>query len=293
MSILHTSRWSAWPAPAKLNLFLRVLGRRSDGYHDLQTVFQLLDWGDTVWLRPRTDGALNLVAGAPGVPPEQDLALRAARALAAASGSRMGADIRVEKRIPAGAGLGGGSSDAASVLVGLDRLWSAGLGPDRLADLGLRLGADVPVFVRGLSAWAEGRGERLSGVSLPPRWYLLVLAEEHVSTAELFQAAELTRNAEPATMTGFAAGEVTDNAFTPLVRARVPRVAEALDRLGALGLARMSGTGSACFSAFESRAAAESAARRFGGGFRLELARGVQRSALLAAEAAGGLDAWP
>lgn len=285
--------WSAWPAPAKLNLFLRILGRRADGYHELQTVFQLLDWGDTVWLRARRDGRLELVAGAPGVPPEQDLALRAARALADRSGCRHGADIRIEKRIPAGGGLGGGSSDAASVLVGLDQLWGTGLGQDGLAGLGLDLGADVPVFVRGHSAWAEGRGERLLPMALPERWFLLALPNAQVSTAELFQAPDLTRNAPPATMQGFISDEVTDNAFTPLVRRRVPAVSEALDRLGKFGMARMSGTGSACFVAFDDRDAAEAAQRRLSGVLRLQLARGVSRSPLLQAVERHGLDAWP
>ncbi len=285
--------WSAWPAPAKLNLFLRVLGRRSDGYHELQTVFQLLDWGDTVWLRLRSDGRLNLVAGAPGVPAEQDLALRAARVLAERSGCRRGADIRIEKRIPAGAGLGGGSSDAASVLVGLDRLWGTGLGEDVLAALGLDLGADVPVFVRGRSAWAEGRGERLRPIELPNRWFVLALPDAHVSTAALFQAPDLTRNAAPATIQGFLSDEVTDNAFTPLVRQRVPAVAEALDLLGRFGQARMSGTGSACFVAFGDRSAAEAAIRHWDARPRLQLARGLSRSPLLQAAERQGLDGWP
>lgn len=292
MRVHASEAWSAWPAPAKLNLFLRILGRRPDGYHELQTVFQLLDWGDTVWLRARRDDQIKLVAGAPGVPAEQDLALRAARALAGHSGCRRGADIRIEKRIPAGAGLGGGSSDAASVLVGLDRLWGTGLGEDGLAAIGLGLGADVPVFVRGRSAWAEGRGERLRPIELPERWFLLALPGAHVSTTALFQAPDLTRNAAPATIHGFRLDEVTDNAFTPLVRQRVPAVAAALELLGQFGLARMSGTGSACFVAFAERDEAEVAMRAVGGALRLRLACGVARSPLLHAAEQQGLDAW-
>jgi 4-diphosphocytidyl-2-C-methyl-D-erythritol kinase len=275
--------FSDWPAPAKLNLFLRIVGRRADGYHELQTAFQLLDWGDTVRLRPRSDAQLRLLRGAPGVTADQDLVLRAARLLQSQMEVPLGADLWVEKRIPSGAGLGGGSSDAASVLVGLDALWGLGLGEDRLAELGLRLGADVPVFVRGRSAWAEGVGERLQPLALPQRWFLLLLPEAHVATAELFQAPELTRNAPRATIQGFVSQEATDNAFTPLVRSRVPAVDEALQQLQRFGLARMSGTGSACFAAFASREEAEAAAEVCADRFRTQVAMGLDHSPLLAA----------
>lgn len=276
-----TEAWSSWPAPAKLNLFLRVLGRRSDGYHELQTVFQLLDWGDTVRLRSRQDADLLLLKGAPDVPAELDLTLRAARLLQAETGCNVGADILLDKRIPSGAGLGGGSSDAASVLVGLNQLWRLGLDVDRLADLGLQLGADVPVFVRGHSAWAEGLGERLTPLNLPKRYFLVLMPEVHIATAELFAAQELTRNGERATIAGFVSSELTDNAFTSIVRTRAPQVDEALKHLSQYGAARMSGTGSACFVAFDCRQAAEGAAASCSDRFSVQVAEGVYRSALL------------
>lgn len=275
-----SSAWSTWPAPAKLNLFLRILGRRDDGYHELQTVFQLLDWGDAIHLRPRSDNRLVLERGAPGVPPDQDLGLRAARLLQREAGAG-GADIRIQKRVPSGAGLGGGSSDAASVLVGLNALWNLGLDSDRLAEIGLRLGADVPVFVRGQSAWAEGLGERLTPLALPQRWYLLLFPPVHVATAELFQSAELTRNGERATIAGFVSEELTDNAFTPLVRTMAPSVDAALALLGRYGAARMSGTGSTCFLAFEDEATAISVAMACADRFSVQVVRGVDRSGLL------------
>mgnify|MGYP006190477325 CR=1 FL=1 len=161
--------WSAWPAPAKLNLFLHITGRRADGYHQLQTVFRLLDWGDRIGLRLREDGQVRRQGeGLAGVAEADDLAVRAARLLKDAANIVQGADIIVEKHVPAGGGFGGGSSDAATVLVVLNRLWRAGLDEDALAALGLRLGADVPVFVRGRSAWAEGVGEELTALALPP-----------------------------------------------------------------------------------------------------------------------------
>ena len=166
--------WSAWPAPAKLNLNLRIVGRRADGYHLLQTVFRLLDWGDTVYLRARGDGRIVRVSGSVDVPAAEDLAVRAAQALQVASGSVLGADIALDKRIPQGGGLGGGSSDAATVLRALNLIWGCALDVDHLAGLGLRLGADVPVFVRGANALAEGVGEVLTPLVLTPAWYVIV-----------------------------------------------------------------------------------------------------------------------
>src|SRR5690606_33154188 len=202
--MLDESGWSDWPAPAKLNLFLRIPGRRADGYHLLQTVFRLLDWGDTVHLRPREDGRIvRHGESVAGVAEADDLMVRAAILLQTASKIDKGADISVEKRIPAGGGFGGGSSDAATVLVALDALWDTRLGLDHLAELGLQLGADVPVFVRGDNAWGEGIGEILNPVRLPPAWYLLVDPGVQVPTAELYRAPELTRDAPPATMSDF------------------------------------------------------------------------------------------
>jgi len=172
-----------WPAPAKLNLFLHVLGRRPDGYHRLQTLFQFLDHGDSLRIEPRGDGLIRRIEGPAEIAPEQDLSLRAARALQAATGCGRGADIAVFKRTPTGAGLGGGSSDAATVLVALNALWGCGLDADTLAAIGLKLGADVPVFVRGQAAWAEGVGEQLTPVSLPEPWYAVLVPPVQVATA--------------------------------------------------------------------------------------------------------------
>lgn len=282
--------WSAWPAPAKLNLFLRITGRRADGYHALQTVFRLLDWGDTVHLRPRADGRIRRHAGAAGVPAAQDLAVRAALALQAASGATVGADIAVDKRIPVGGGFGGGSSDAATVLRVLDRLWDTRFGPDRLAELGLELGADVPVFIRGENAWAEGIGEVLTPLALPPAWYLVVDPGVRAPTAGLFQAPDLTRNAAPATISDFVAGRIDGNAFEPVLRRREPAVDAALAALSRVGRACLTGSGAGCFVAFAGREAAQEAQRALPPGLRAWIARGVERSPLLDrldAEAAG------
>ncbi|MFO7340160.1 MAG: 4-(cytidine 5'-diphospho)-2-C-methyl-D-erythritol kinase [Lysobacteraceae bacterium] len=279
--------WSAWPAPAKLNLFLRITGRRADGYHELQTVFRLLDWGDRVWLRLRRDGRIERHGGSvPGVAAADDLAVRAAELLRKEANVALGADIRIEKRIPAGGGFGGGSSDAATVLCVLDRLWGLGLGEDRLAALGLRLGADVPVFVRGRSAWAEGVGERLRPLSLPPAWYLLVDPGVHVPTAELFRAPDLTRNSPPATISDFIAGAVLDNAFEPVLRRREPAVEAAFAALAQVGTPRLTGSGGGCFVEFADRAGAEDALARLPRGLRAWIAAGVDESPLRAALAA-------
>ena len=273
--------WSAWPAPAKLNLFLRIVGRRADGYHLLQTVFQLLDWGDTVRLRVRPDGRTCRVSALPGVAEDDDLAVRAARALQAASGTGLGVDIDVEKRVPQGGGFGGGSSDAATVLRALDLLWGTGLGPDRLGQIGLSLGADVPVFVHGQSSWAEGVGEQLAPYPLPGRWFLLVDSGVRVATGELFQATDLTRDAAPLTISQVASPDELGNAFEPLLRIRAPRISRALDALSRFGRARVTGTGGGCFVAFDSEGAALQAASALSPEFPVQIARGVGRSPLL------------
>jgi 4-diphosphocytidyl-2-C-methyl-D-erythritol kinase len=278
---LQPGDWTAWPAPAKLNLFLRIVGRRPDGYHELQTVFRLLDWGDEVRLRVRQDGVITRPTAVPGVPEDSDLTVRAARLLATATGCTLGAEIEVDKRIPMGGGLGGGSSDAATVLVGLNALWRTGLDEDALAALGLTLGADVPVFVRGRSAWAEGVGERLSPMRLPRRWYVVVDPHEHVPTAALFAAPELTRHAPPATISAFVSGDSAENAFEPVVRARHPRVAAALDWLAKYGHARLSGSGGCVFLETRTHEAALAVASRCPSGFTAHVAAGVDPSPLL------------
>lgn len=279
--------WSPWPAPAKLNLFLHITGRRADGYHQLQTVFRLLDWGDTVYLRQRADGVVTRVgAGASGVAEPDDLMVRAANLLKNATNCPQGVDIGVEKRIPMGGGFGGGSSDAASVLVALDRLWGLALGEARLAELGQALGADVPVFVRGRNAWAEGIGERLQPIDLPPAWYLLASPGVHAATAELFQAPDLTRDAPPVTIAGFLSGAVLGNAFEPVLRCREPAIEAMFEALARIGAPRLTGSGSGCFVEFADRGSAEAALAALPPGLLPSgavawLARGAERSPLL------------
>ncbi|MGY0634264.1 4-(cytidine 5'-diphospho)-2-C-methyl-D-erythritol kinase [Luteimonas sp. A478] len=273
--------WSRWPAPAKLNLFLRITGRRGDGYHCLQTAFRLLDWGDTVFLRPRPDGLVRMHGpGLAGVPDDSNLLLRAARMLQQASGTGQGADIAVDKRIPMGGGFGGGSSNAATVLMVLNRLWNTRMDTPGLAALGLQLGADVPVFVRGHSAWAEGVGERLTPLELPPAWYLLVDPGVRVGTAELFQTPELTRNAQPATIADFVSGAPLGNAFEPVLRRREPVIDSVFAELARVGSPRLTGTGSGCFVEFATCEAAEAARAALPAGLRAWVAEGMARSTL-------------
>lgn len=281
--------WRAFPAPAKLNLFLAITGRRPDGFHSLQTVFQLLDWGDTVWLRLRDDAAIRRL-GAPAYAPDpaRDLVVRAAEHLrievnGGENGRKefKGVDIAVEKRVPVGGGFGGGSSDAATVLRALDQLWQLDLGRNRLASLGLALGADVPVFVRGASGWAEGVGEALTPLTLGQRHYLVADSGVSVPTAELFQAPDLKRDAPPATIADFLSGTVHGNAFEPVLRQRAPLVSMLLDRLGAFGVARLTGTGGGCFVELPSRAEAEAAQRQLSAeGWDCRACVGVDRSPL-------------
>ena len=281
--------WSAWPAPAKLNLFLHVTGRRADGYHELQSVFRLLDWGDRIRLRVREDGEIRRHGvSVEGVAEADDLAVRAAKALQAAEKIGKGADIVVEKTIPAGAGFGGGSSDAATVLLALNRLWGLDRDSDRLSALGLGLGADVPVFVRGHNAWAEGVGDRLVPVELPPAWYLLFDPGIHVGTGELFQTPELTRDSAPATISDFVSGAVLDNAFEPVLRRREPAVEAAFAMLSQVGRPRLTGTGSGCFVEFATREHAEAARASLPPGSKAWVAAGAARSPMLDA-----LDAKP
>jgi 4-diphosphocytidyl-2-C-methyl-D-erythritol kinase len=273
-----------WPAPAKLNLFLHVTGRRGDGYHDLQTLFQLIDLADDIHIQVRRDGLIERQAGPEGVPAESDLIVRAARALQAASATSLGANLSVIKRIPTGGGLGGGSSDAATVLVGLNQLWECGLNENELAAIGVNLGADVPVFVRGRSAWAEGRGERLTPVELPERWFVVVHPGVQVPTAALFQAPELTRNSPPITMGGFLQSGGR-NDFEPVVRERYPQVAHALDWLGHFAPARLTGTGSCIFAPCASLNEAQDIVTRVPAPWRAMATRGMNVSPLLALRA--------
>jgi len=278
-----------WPAPAKLNLFLHVLGRRPDGYHDIQTVFQLIDFADSLAILPRQDGAIIRPEGPREVPEGNDLCVRAARRLQAECGVRQGAEIRVAKRIPIQGGLGGGSSDAATTLVALNEIWGLRLPVERLAAIGRELGADVPLFVRGHSAWGEGVGDVLTPVPLPERHFAIVCPGVGVPTAEVFQAPELTRNSVKTTIRGFlkAGGR---NDCEAVVAARHPKVAEALAWLRQRGEARLTGTGSCVFAAFADERSARAALAGLPPGWTGFVARGLDRSPLqerLAAERSG------
>ncbi len=245
-----------YPAPAKLNLFLHVTGRRADGYHLLQTVFRFIDHGDSLRFKPRADGQVLLTHPLPDVPPERDLCYRAARLLQSTAGIRQGAEITLEKRLPLGGGLGGGSSDAATTLIVLNRLWGAGLSRAALMQLGLQLGADVPVFIFGDNAWAEGVGEALTPIALEPAWYVVLVPPVSVPTALVFSAPELTRNTLPVKIPGFSGWltpqivENTHNDLEPVVIARYPAVGQHLDWLKQFGPARMTGSGACVFAAF-------------------------------------------
>jgi 4-diphosphocytidyl-2-C-methyl-D-erythritol kinase len=281
---------SVWPAPAKLNLFLHILGRRPDGYHELQTCFQFIDLCDEITIEVRADGQIRRALDIPGLPESADLCLRAAHALKEATGSPLGADIRLLKRIPMGGGLGGGSSDAATCLVALNDLWELNLPTDNLAELGLKLGADVPVFVRGRVAWAEGVGERLTPL-YPPRApvepnYLILKPNVFVSTAEVFQDPELTRNSAPITIHGFL-GSGGRNDCLGVVRRRYPEVAHALDWLSLFGSARLTGTGACVFLACETMDLGQEMMRKMPPEFEGFLARGLNDSPLLEGLRAG------
>jgi 4-diphosphocytidyl-2-C-methyl-D-erythritol kinase len=279
-----------WPAPAKLNLFLHVTGRRSDGYHEIQTVFQLVDLADRLHFAPRADREIRRIGGPAEVPADEDLCLRAARRLQEACHFDRGIDIRLEKRIPLQAGLGGGSSDAATTLVALNAIWGLRLAPSLLADLGLGLGADVPFFVHGQTAWGEGIGERLTPLELPERHFAIVFPGVGMPTADVFQAPELTRKTPKTTIRGFlkAGGH---NDCEPVVTGRSPEVRRALAWLSERGRAQMTGTGSSVFAAFADRGAAEAALDGLPPEWSGFVARGLRRSPLqerLAAERSRG-----
>jgi 4-diphosphocytidyl-2-C-methyl-D-erythritol kinase len=272
----------AWPAPAKLNLMLRVLGRRPDGYHRLQTVFQFLDHADRLYFAPRRDGRIERGRGARGVPADQDLVVRAALALRAETGCRAGVDIEVDKRLPMGGGLGGGSSDAATTLHALNQLWELGLDTDTLARIGLGLGADVPVFVRGHAAWAEGVGEEMVPLDLPEPWYLVLVPPVAVSTAAVFNDPGLTRDSLPITMASFVAGDQVNDCL-PVVQRQYPAVADAFDWLVAAGCTpRLTGTGACVFASFSSEADARAIAAAAPDVYQAFVARACNRSPLFA-----------
>lgn len=267
------------PAPAKLNLMLHILGRRDDGYHELQTLFQFLDYSDELSFDRRPDSQIRLLTDLPGVAPENNLIVRAARLLQQATGCRIGADIQLLKRLPMGGGIGGGSSDAATTLLGLNHLWGLHLPLAQLAELGLRLGADVPVFVHGQAAFAEGVGERLTPVELPEPWYLVVRPPVSVSTAEIFSAPELTRDT-PAITVRSVLGQAGRNDCQPVVEKRYPEICNALRLLNKFVSARLTGTGSCIFGSFAEQAQAEAVARALPETLPSFIAKGSNVSAL-------------
>ena len=315
----------AWPAPGKLNLFLHITGQRADGYHLLQTVFQFISHCDWLYFTPRDDGVIRRISSPNhNVAPENDLTVRAAHLLqnhsalshattrhsqhpgfhytgaTLASSLPPGVDIYLDKRLPMGGGLGGGSSDAATTLVALNQIWGLNLSLEQLAALGLQLGADVPVFIHGQAAWAEGVGEKLTPVTLPEPWYVVIVPPCHVSTKEIFSAPELTRDAPSITIDGFLSGLgsalAVNNVCEPVVCQRYPLVAEALAWLGkqatmvgsGIGSARMTGTGACVFAAFADESSARQVvqqlhcdyARDYAGGMQGFVTQGMNRSPL-------------
>ncbi|MFH1605562.1 MAG: 4-(cytidine 5'-diphospho)-2-C-methyl-D-erythritol kinase [Pseudomonadota bacterium] len=278
------SLWEqAWPAPAKLNLFLHVIGQRADGYHSLQTAFRLIDLADTLRFTPRSDGKIILRRPLAGVPPEQDLCLRAAALLKRTTGHQSGVEIELEKRIPMGGGLGGGSSDAATTLIVLNCLWQLGLQRAGLQQLALKLGADVPVFVFGENAFAEGVGEELSPLDLPAAWYLILVPPVAVPTEGVFAAPELTRQTKPIKIPAFFNGlkqRTLRNDLQPVVSNRYPEVAHHLAWLEQHGEARMSGSGACVFAEYSTEFAARAAHAQLPRAMRGFVARGLERHPL-------------
>jgi 4-diphosphocytidyl-2-C-methyl-D-erythritol kinase len=263
-----------WPAPAKLNLFLHVVGRRADGYHLLQTVFRFISLADTLRFEPRADGRIVLATPTPGVPDEQNLVVRAATALKLGSGSTAGATIHLDKRIPQGGGLGGGSSDAATTLLALNHLWGCGFSRERLQEIGLALGADVPVFIHGRSTFAEGVGERFTDVAVPDAWYLLTIPSVAVPTAAIFGSTALRRDTPAIAAADWRPG-AGHNDLEAVACPLFPEVAAHLDQLKRFGDARMTGSGACCFVELADEAAARRALAALPPGMRSEVVQGL------------------
>lgn len=267
------------PAPAKLNLFLHILGRRVDGYHQLQTLFQFLDLADDITITVRDDGKLNLLTPFAGLADCDNLAIKAAKILQLATNTSLGADISIHKCLPMGGGVGGGSSNAATVLHGLNILWQTRLSNEKLAELGLQLGADVPVFVHGQAAWAEGVGEQLTPVVLPEPWFILVKPNCHISTAEIFQHPDLTRDSDPITVAAYLQRGAR-NDCEAIVRKRYPEVDKVFKLLNNLAPTRLTGTGACLFAEFADKNSAERAFKQLPDDLQAFLARGCNQSIL-------------
>lgn len=265
------------PSPAKLNLYLAITGRRADGYHNLQTLFQLLDYGDTMSFDITGDRQLKLSPALPGVANDDNLIIRAAKLLQHHCHCGLGADIHIKKILPMGGGIGGGSSNAATTLLALNQLWQCGLSTDQLAALGLQLGADVPVFVRGHTAWAEGVGEQLQAIEIPESWYLVVKPDCEVSTAEIFSHKQLTRNSSPITIAAVFEG-AHGNDCEAVVRSLYPKIDKALNWLNRFAAAQLTGTGSCIFARFDTRDQADAVLEQVPGDMQGFVARGVNHS---------------
>lgn len=277
MAVVAATRWLA---PAKLNLFLHITGRRANGYHELQTVFQLLDFYDELSFEIRTDGVINRSGKLYGIPDDEELCCKAAHLLHKRVNSNLGVTISINKQIPMGGGLGGGSSNAATTLVALNQLWELGLSLSELAEIGLELGADVPVFVRGESAWAEGVGEKLTPIELPERWFLVLTPKVRVSTKEVFAHKYLTRDSPAITIRDFRAG-LAENQLETVVRKSYPEVSKALNVLGKFGSARMTGTGASVFLACNDEYAARQVLAQCPSEMSGFVAKGIQKHPLL------------
>lgn len=268
------------PSPAKLNLFLHITGRRQDGYHELQTLFQLLDYGDKLDFELLQTPDIVVEPAFDDIPPEQNLVYKAARSLQQASQTALGARIYLHKQLPMGAGLGGGSSNAATTLLALDRLWSTRLDHTSLLLLAGKLGADVPLFINGHSAWAEGIGEQLTNLTLPENWFVVATPDCHVSTAEIFSNQELTRNTSPIKIAAFPEG-ATRNDCEAVVCRLYPAVADALATLSRYAPCRMTGTGASVFAQFGTEAEAWAVLQQLPSSLKGFVARGVNTSPLL------------
>lgn len=271
------------PSPAKLNLFLHITGRRDDGYHNLQTVFQLLNWGDTLRFESNREGEIKVEMGDLDIPDQQNLIVLAAQQLLNyRQDSNLGVTITVDKQIPTGGGLGGGSSNAATTLLALNHLWKLGLSREVLLAMGAKLGADVPVFIAGRSTWAEGIGEDLTPLELPPAWFLIVKPPVHVSTAKIFSHEQLTRDTSPITLAAFFEGS-SRNDCQPIVEYLHPEVTKVLNWLNNFGEAKLTGTGACAFASFETQAEAEAAKQQLPTQWTGYVAEGLNESPVVSA----------
>jgi 4-diphosphocytidyl-2-C-methyl-D-erythritol kinase len=272
--------WSKrWPAPAKLNLMLRITGRREDGYHLLQTVFQIIDLCDWLVFHPVADGSVSLQNPIPGVPEQDDLTVRAANLLKKHAQSELGVRIEIEKNLPMGGGLGGGSSDAATTLIVLNKLWNINYSVEKLMELGLQLGADVPVFVYGHSAWAEGVGEQLEQINLPEHWFVIVKPDCHVNTKQIFLSEELTRDSKVIKISDFIAGQV-GNDCSAVVRELYDPVRSALLDLSKYGESRLTGTGACVFAEYATKQEAVNVYEEIKNTGQVYLAKALNRSSV-------------